>query len=127
MAPSKLGKSPENRRIDRLAIAKLGDEDGGRMSSFIKIFSRLPDIDNIVKGCSESVSVPTEADVEVATVAQLAKVSNDSNIGNILRWIDRNKDTMKIIFAYDVESTSPMARDTKEYRDWRIANDVLFN
>jgi hypothetical protein len=127
MAPSKLGESPEDRRIDRLAIAKLGGEDGGLMSGFIKIFAKLPDIDNIVKGCSESVSVPTLADVEVATVAHLAKVSNDSNIGNILRWIDRNKDTMKIIFAYDVESTSPMARDTKEYRDWRIANDVLFN
>ena len=97
------------------------------MSSFIGIFSRLPDIDDIVKGLSESVPVPVEFDVQVATVAQLAKVSNDANIGNILRWIDRNSDTMKIVFACDVEGASPMARDTKEYRDWRIANDVLFN
>lgn len=127
LAPSKRGKSPEDRRIHRLAVAKLGEEDGGRMSSFIGIFSRLPDIDDIVKGLSESVPVPVEFDVQVATVAQLAKVSNDANIGNILRWIDRNSDTMKIVFACDVEGAAPMARDTKEYRDWRIANDVLFN
>lgn len=127
LTPSKRGRSAEDRRIQRLAVAKLGEEDGGRMSSFIGIFSRLPDIDDIVSGLSESVAVPVEFDVQVATVAQLAKMSNDSNIGNILRWIDRNSDTMKIVFACDVEGAAPMARDTKEYRDWRIANDSLFD
>ena len=127
LTPSKRGRSAEDRRIQRLAVAKLGEDDGGRMASFIGIFSRLPDIDDIVGGLSESVPVPVEFDVQVATVAQLAKMSNDSNIGNILRWIDRNSDTMKIVFACDIEGAAPMARDTKEYRDWRIANDSLFD
>lgn len=122
------GKSDVDKRIYRMAKSRLGEEDGGRMSSFLSVFSRLPDIDAIIKGVSESVPVPAEFDVQVATVAQLAKMSDKDNIGNILRWIDRNSDTMRVVFGIDIEAVESnfLARNTEEFRDWRIANDNLF-
>jgi len=122
------GKSDVDKRIYRMAKSRLGEEDGGRMSAFLSVFSRLPDIDAIVTGLSESVPVPVEFDVQVATMAQLAKLSDSENIGNILRWVDRNSGTMKVVFGIDIENaeSNASARNTAEFRDWRIANDNLF-
>jgi hypothetical protein len=122
------GKSEVDKRIYRMAKSRLGEEDGGRMSAFMSVFSRLPDIDAILTGVSESVPVPMEFDVQVASMAQLAKMSDRDNIGNILRWIDRNSDTMKVVFGIDIETaeSNASARNTVEFRDWRIANDNLF-
>ena len=122
------GKTEVDKRIYRMAKSRLGEEDGGRMGGFLSVFSRLPDIDAILTGVSESVAVPVDFDVQVATMAQLAKLSDSGNIGNILRWVDRNSDTMKVVFGIDIETaeSNASARNTAEFRDWRIANDNLF-
>lgn len=126
--PTKVGKGSVDQRIYRIAAGALGEEDAARVAGFLGIFSRLPDIDAILSGASEAVPVPVEVDIQIASVAQLAKMSEPANIGNVLRWIDRNSDTMKIVFASDIEGNvaNAIARDTVDYRDWRIANAKLF-
>lgn len=126
--PTRSDRSNQSQRIFRMAKGAIGEDDAGRMTGFLGLFSRLPDVDAIVNGVSETVDVPKEADVQIAVIAQLARMATPSNIGNILRWVSRATDTMKIIFATDLETVPAMAlsRDTAEYRDWRIENSKLF-
>ncbi len=128
ITPTRSDKNGQSRRIFRMAKGAMGEDDAGRMTAFLSIFARLPDVDAIVNGVSETVDVPKEIDVQIATIAQLAKMSSPDNIGNILRWVSRTTDTMKIVFASDIETVTAnaLARDTADYRDWRIANSKLF-
>ena len=121
-------KSATGLRIKRQAAGALGDDDAGLMSSFLSIFSRLPDVDKIANGMGEDVAVPVEMDVQIATLAQLVRMSTPSNIGGILSWVDKCPPTMKVIFGYDIEQDvlETGARHTSNFTEWRATNSSLF-
>jgi len=121
-------KSATGLRIFRQALGALGSDDAGLMSSFLSIFSRLPDVDKIARGMGEDVEIPTAMDVQIATLAQLVRMSCPSNIGGILSWVDRCSPTMKVIFGYDIgqDVFETGARHTEGFTEWRAANSSLF-
>ena len=121
-------KSAVGLRIFRQAKGALGDDDAGLMSAFLSIFSDLPDVEKIANGKGEDIEVPYRFEVQIATLAQLVRMSSPSNIGGILSWVDRFDPTMKVIFGYDIEQDAfeTGARHTSSFTEWRAANSSLF-
>ena len=116
------GRNSDARRVFRFAEGDLGSEDAARMVAFLGIFSRLPDIQGILRGNAVDTQ-NLETDITLAVITKLVELGDRSNVKNVLKWVDRQPTVCKAVFANDaVESR---IGKTDSFLQWMRTNSNL--
>lgn len=66
----------------------IGGGEAGKFMGFLKHMHKIPDLNDIVRAPG-SVPVPTDMDVQFATIVSLASQATVRNVGAILQYMDR--------------------------------------
>lgn len=117
--------NPNDMRIYRMAAGSIGEIDAARMISFLSIFTRLPDINAILNGKDVDVPGDQQLDVAFAAMSKLAEVCDRTNVGNVLKWIDRLPNPLRAVFASDLVTMGSVAK-SDTFLSWLSVNAKLF-
>lgn len=102
-----------------LVCSTIGDAMGAEFNGFCNIYLNLPKISDILKD-PENFPMPKGVDVQYALTGALAAATTTTNIGSVIKFIERMGAEMQMITFREIIKRDPkLATGSPEFTVWR--------
>ena len=117
-----LATSDETRRA--MIVGTIGNEVGIKFLAFMHLFSKLPNIDQIIQDPTGA-PVPTDAGVRYAVSATLGARADASNFDRIIQYLGRLPQEYMVFCVRDATRRTPALTLEPVYTRWIVRNQDI--
>lgn len=105
--------------------SRLGPGPATELTSFFKVYSQLPRIEDIIKN-PDRVPIPDDPSAKYALIGALVEGSNEKTFEAIVKFSQRLAPEYGVLLMKDISKRKSELRSTRAFIDWAINNANVF-
>jgi hypothetical protein len=107
-----------------IAAAAIGEAASAQLFATLRLEGELPALETIISAPMQA-KLPSKPDAQMLVSYKLASVTDNQNIGQVIKYIERLPKDFAATFARAAITRSPMLLASKSMIDWCAANSAM--